>query len=105
MRCARRLAAPYAGEALAAAIGTKAGWFAQQVKKTQSVLGDHQDAVIAGQMEPELGISAHLAARTPCYSLPPGRDSRDAARLQAQHGRHETRLPRSLRRWMQQAGS
>jgi hypothetical protein len=31
------------------------------MKRVQSVLGDHQDAVIARQAERELGISAHLA--------------------------------------------
>jgi CHAD domain-containing protein len=39
--------ARYASEAMAPGIGKKASRFANQMKKVQSVLGDHQDAVIA----------------------------------------------------------
>jgi transposase, IS6 family len=79
--------ARYAGEALAPAIGPKASRFTKQMKKIQSILGDHQDAVIARQVERELGISAHLAGENAfSYGLLYGRDSCDAARLQAQAG-------------------
>ena len=47
--------ARYASEAMAPGIGKKASRFAKQMKKLQSVLGDHQDAVIARQAERELG--------------------------------------------------
>jgi CHAD domain-containing protein len=53
--------ARYAGEAVAPAIGKPAKRFAQRVKKAQSVLGDHQDTVIARRVERELGMAAHLA--------------------------------------------
>jgi CHAD domain-containing protein len=39
--------ARYAGEAMTPAVGRKARRFANQMKKVQSVLGDHQDAVMA----------------------------------------------------------
>jgi CHAD domain-containing protein len=77
--------ARYAAEAMAPAIGKKARRFAKQMKKVQSVLGDHQDAVIARQAERELGINAHLAGENAfSYGLLHGRDACDAARLQAQ---------------------
>jgi CHAD domain-containing protein len=77
--------ARYAGEAMAPAIGKKARRFTQQMKKVQSVLGDHQDAVIARQVERDLGISAHLAGENAfSYGLLHGRDTCEAAQLQAQ---------------------
>jgi CHAD domain-containing protein len=39
----------YAAEAVAPAVGEDAGRFAKKVTKLQDVLGEHQDAVIAGQ--------------------------------------------------------
>jgi CHAD domain-containing protein len=98
--------ARYAGEALAPAIGTKASRFAKQVKKIQSVLGDHQDAVIARQAERELGIRAHLAGENAfSYGLLYGSDSCDADRLQAQAWRTWKRAshPR-YHRWIHQRG-
>src|ERR1022692_1832700 len=53
--------ARYAGEAAGPAFGQQASRFATQMKRLQSVLGDHQDAVIARQTESDLGMSAHLA--------------------------------------------
>jgi CHAD domain-containing protein len=94
--------ARYAGEAMAPAIGKKARRFAKQMKKVQSVLGDHQDAVIARQVERELGISAHLAGENAfSYGLLYGRDACDAARLQAQAWQTWERASRPrYRRWM-----
>jgi CHAD domain-containing protein len=94
--------ARYAGEAMAPGIGTKASRFAKQMKKVQSVLGDHQDAVIARQAERELGISAHLAGENAfSYGLLHGRDACDAARLQAQGWQTWQRASRPrYRRWM-----
>jgi hypothetical protein len=77
--------ARYAGEVMAPAIGKQASRFAQQMKRVQSVLGDHQDAVIARQVERGLGIGAHLAGENAfSYGLLYGRDACDAARLQAE---------------------
>jgi CHAD domain-containing protein len=94
--------ARYAGEAMAPAIGKQASRFAKQMKQVQSVLGDHQDAVIARQVERELGISAHFAGENAfSYGLLYGRDSCDAERLQAQAWQTWERASRPrYRRWM-----
>jgi CHAD domain-containing protein len=94
--------ARYAGETMAPAIGKKARRFAKQMKAVQSVLGDHQDAVIARPVERELGISAHLAGENAfSYGLLYGHDTCDGEQLQAQGWRtwqHASR--RRHRRWM-----
>ncbi len=94
--------ARYAGEAMAPAIGKQARRFTKQMKNVQSVLGDHQDAVIARQVERELGVGAHLAGENAfSYGLLYGRDACHAQRLQAQAWRTWKRAshPR-YRRWM-----
>ncbi len=92
----------YAGEVNAPVAGAKARRFAGQMKKVQSVLGEHQDAVIARQAERELGISAHLAGENAfSYGLLYERDVCDAERLRAQAQRawkHASR--RRYLRWM-----
>src|SRR5215475_3675434 len=94
--------ARYAGEAMAPAVGKKASRFARQMKQVQSVLGDHQDAVIARQVERELGISAHLAGENAfSYGLLYGQDASDAERLQARAWPTWKRASRSrYRSWM-----
>jgi len=94
--------ARYASEAMTLAIGKKARRFATQMKKVQSVLGDHQDAVIARQVERELGISAHLAGENAfSYGLLYGRDVCDGQRLQARARRTWKRASRPRYRcWM-----
>lgn len=95
--------ARYAGELMAPAIGKKASRFARQMKKVQSVLGDHQDAVIARHAARELGISAHLAGENAfTYGLLYERDSCAGDRLQAQARRTWKRASRPrYRRWLQ----
>ncbi len=94
--------ARYAGEAVAPAYGSAASRFARQMKKLQSVLGEHQDAVIARQVERELGVSAHQAGENAfTYGLLYDRDDQEAARLR-QRARRTWRTasrPR-YRRWM-----
>lgn len=55
----------YAAEAAAPALGKKDGKkahrLAKRMKKVQSVLGDHQDAVIAQAAARDIGVHAHLA--------------------------------------------
>jgi len=55
----------YAAEAAAPALGKKGGkkahQLAKRMKKVQSVLGDHQDAVIARTAARDIGVHAHLA--------------------------------------------
>jgi CHAD domain-containing protein len=58
-KAARR--ARYASEAVIPVCGKKAKRFGKQMKRVQSVLGDHQDTVIARPAARALGISAHLA--------------------------------------------
>jgi CHAD domain-containing protein len=94
--------ARYASEAMAPALGKKARRFARQMKKVQSVLGDHQDTVIARQAERELGISEHLAGENAfSYGLLYGHHACDGERLQAQAWRTWKRASRPrCRSWM-----
>ena len=55
-KAARR--ARYASEAMAPAIGPEAGRFAKQMKKVQSVLGEHQDSVVAADRLRALAAAA-----------------------------------------------
>jgi CHAD domain-containing protein len=94
--------ARYAAEAVAPAIGKKARRFAKQMKAVQSVLGDHQDPVIARQAVRKLGINAHLAGENAfSYGLLYGRGTCDGKRLQAQAWRTWNRASRRrYRRYM-----
>ena len=94
--------ARYASEAMAPALGMKARRFARQMKKVQSVLGDHQDTVIARQVERELGISAHLAGESAfSYGLLYGRDVCDGEWLLGRAWRTWNRASRPrYRSWM-----
>jgi CHAD domain-containing protein len=56
-----RYAAEAAGPALGRKTGKKAGQLARRLKRVQSALGDHQDAVIARAAARDIGIQAHLA--------------------------------------------
>src|SRR5207245_8456354 len=56
--------ARYAGEAVAPAFGADALGFVQRMKKVQSVLGGHQDAVLARAAARELGLVGHQAGDT-----------------------------------------
>jgi CHAD domain-containing protein len=94
--------ARYAGEAVTPAIGKEARRFAKRMKEVQSVLGDHQDAVIARRVERQLGMGAHLAGENAfSYGLLFGRDACDSERLRARARRawKQASRPR-YRRWM-----
>jgi CHAD domain-containing protein len=81
-KSARR--ARYAAEATRPASGKPAHRFARQMKKVQSVVGDHQDTVIARQAARDLGIGAHLAGENAfTYGLLYERQHDQAERLQA----------------------
>ncbi|MET9497291.1 CYTH and CHAD domain-containing protein [Streptomyces sp. NPDC006552] len=56
--------ARYAGETAVPAVGKKAAKFAKRVKKVQSLLGDHQDSVVAREALRDLAIQAHAAGET-----------------------------------------
>lgn len=76
--------ARYAGEAISPALGKQARHFTKQMKKIQTVLGDHQDAVVARGVDRELGISAHLAGENGfTYGLLYDQEDQRAARLRA----------------------
>jgi len=94
--------ARYAAEAASPAIGKKAAKFAKQMKKVQSVLGDHQDTVIARQAARDLGIGAHLAGENAfTYGLLYEREVDEARRLRADAREVWKRASASrYRRWM-----
>jgi CHAD domain-containing protein len=99
-KSARR--ARYAAEAASPAAGKQARGFARQMKKMQSVLGDHHDAVLARQAARDLGIGAHLAGENAfTYGLLHEHEFHRAERLRM-HARREWRhASRSrYRRWM-----
>jgi CHAD domain-containing protein len=62
LHAARRAAkrSRYAAEAVTPVFGKQAKRYGKQMKKIQSSLGDHQDAVIARNTLREIGVRAHL---------------------------------------------
>ena len=99
-KSARR--ARYAAEAASPASGQPARKFARQMKKVQTVIGDHQDTVIARQAARDLGIGAHLAGENAfTYGLLYERELHQAEGLQARARtvwKHASR--RRYRTWM-----
>jgi CHAD domain-containing protein len=82
-KSARR--ARYASEAMVPAIGGKARRFAKQMKRIQSVLGEHQDSVITREVIRDMGIAAHLAGENAfSYGLLYEQDACDAGRFQSE---------------------
>jgi len=99
-KSARR--ARYAAEVTRPASGKPAKKFARQMKKVQSVLGDHQDTVIARQAARDLGISAHLAGENAfTYGLLHECELHQSERLQSRARTVWKRASRPRRRtWM-----
>jgi CHAD domain-containing protein len=99
-KSARR--ARYAAEAARPAAGPPARRFARQMKKVQTVIGDHQDTVIARQAARDLGIGAHLAGENAfTYGLLYEHEAHRAVRLQADARKTWRRASRPrYRRWM-----
>ncbi|MFI5659164.1 CHAD domain-containing protein [Streptomyces sp. NPDC051684] len=66
MHDARKAAkrARYAGEAATPVLGKQAKRFAKRMKAVQSVLGDHQDSVVAREALRDLAIQANAAGET-----------------------------------------
>jgi CHAD domain-containing protein len=74
--------ARYAGEAVSPAFGKPARQFTKQMKQVQTVLGDHQDAIVARGVDRELGVSADLAGENAfSYGLLYERETQRAGRL------------------------
>ncbi len=94
--------ARYAGEAVAPAFGADALGFAKRMKKVQSVLGGHQDAVIARAAALELGVLAHQAGENAfSYGVLHEREDHEAGRLRRKAGRTWRSASRSrVRRWL-----
>jgi CHAD domain-containing protein len=92
----------YAGEVAEPAIGKDAGRLTRQVKKVQSLLGDHHDAVIARQQERGLGMEAHLAGENAfTYGLLYQREAEAAGQLRARALKAWKKASRPrYRRWM-----
>jgi len=99
-KSARR--ARYAAEAAAPAVGRPARKFARAMKRVQSVLGAHQDAVLARQAARDLGIGAHLAGENAfTYGLLYESELDRAEQVQADARRVWKRSSRRrYRRWM-----
>jgi CHAD domain-containing protein len=77
--------ARYAGEAVSPTIGKQARRFTKQMKQVQTVLGSHQDAIVARGLDRDLGISAHLAGENAfSYGLLYERETDRAERLKQQ---------------------
>jgi CHAD domain-containing protein len=77
--------ARYAGEAVKPAFGAPAARFTKQMKKLQSVLGEHQDDVIARTAARELGMAAHQAGENAfTYGVIYGRVDDETRRLRRQ---------------------
>jgi CHAD domain-containing protein len=86
--------ARYAGEAVSPAFGKEARRFTKQMKKIQTVLGDHQDAVVARGVDRELGIGANLAGENAfTFGLLYDQEDQRAARLRAQARQTWKRTP------------
>jgi CHAD domain-containing protein len=99
-RAAKR--ARYAGEAASPVYGKPARRFARRMKKVQSVLGTHQDAVIARDTSRELGVRAHLEGENAfSYGLLHERQTtaaREAGRRAAKKWKHSSRP--KYRKWL-----
>jgi CHAD domain-containing protein len=77
--------ARYAGEAVTSAFGPPAARFTKKMKQLQSVLGEHQDAVIARVAARELGMAAYQAGENAfTYGVIYGRLDGETWRLRRQ---------------------
>ncbi|MFF4229997.1 CHAD domain-containing protein [Streptomyces sp. NPDC001820] len=87
MHDARKAAkrARYAGEAATPALGKAAKKFAKRMKAVQTVLGDHQDSVVAREALRNLAIQAHAAGESAfTWGLLYGREEAQAAQREAE---------------------
>lgn len=92
----------YAAEAALPVSGAAARRLARRVKKVQSVLGDHQDTVVARALERRLGIAAYQAGENAfSYGLFYERDVCDARLLDSRAASAWRRASqRRLRHWL-----
>jgi CHAD domain-containing protein len=94
--------ARYAAEAVAPAFGHDARRFARRLKSVQSILGEHQDTVVARHAVRQLAISAHLAGENAfSYGVLYEQDACDSRELRAEAFRAFEHADRSrYRRWL-----
>jgi CHAD domain-containing protein len=94
--------ARYGAEVVTPVAGKPARRYAKRMKRVQSVLGEHQDAVIAAQAVRQLGMSAHLGGENAfSYGLLYERQSHGREHLQARARRAWPKASRPRRRrWM-----
>jgi CHAD domain-containing protein len=94
--------ARYAAEAVAPVSGPDAMRFARQLKNVQSVLGEHQDTVVARQAVRQLGMTAHLSGENAfSYGLLYEKEAWDSKDLRAEAFRtwdHAAQV--RYRRWL-----
>jgi len=99
-KSARR--ARYAAEAATPAIGRPSRRFSRQMKKVQSVIGEHHDSVLARKAARDLGIGAHLSGENAfSYGLLHELERHESDRLdsKARHTWHKASRPKH-RKWM-----
>jgi CHAD domain-containing protein len=94
--------ARYAAEAVTPVLGRDAARFGKRMKKLQTVLGDHQDTVVARQLARRLGVAAQQAGESAfSYGQFYGRDACEGARLQAKAANAWQEASRKrYRRWL-----
>jgi CHAD domain-containing protein len=93
--------ARYAAEAVEPVLGKKAAGFAGRMKDVQTVLGNHQDAVIARATAREIGVEAHLAGENAfSFGLLYQLADDDVRMLQDQARRAWKRAARDGRKWL-----
>jgi CHAD domain-containing protein len=94
--------ARYAADALTPSAGKPAERFAAQMKRLQSVLGEHHDMVVARAVIRDLGVRAHLAGDNAfTYGLLYGLDACTARELSDEAGRAWRAARRKKhRRWL-----
>ena len=94
--------ARYAAEAASLGFGKPARQFAKRMKKIQTVLGDHHDAVVARGTVREIGVQAHLAGENAfSFGVLYERDSQLAADLERlAWPAWEQAMRRKYRRWL-----
>ncbi len=91
--------ARYAGETAEPALGKPAASYAKAMKRLQTVLGDHQDAVVAQDALRHMGTQAHLAGENGfTFGLLHGVEQSRAATAAADHRDVYARAAKKARR-------
>ncbi len=97
--------ARYAAELVAPVIGSDARRFARRMKRVQTLLGDHQDSVIARRQERELAVSATRAGENAfTYGVLYEREVESAGRAEAKAVNAWKRAAKpGMRSWMRRS--